>query len=72
MLEGERAPDHSAERQMVIPWSLQEEIHGGVSGAHLGVDKTLEKLKERFYWPDFCNQGGLEIFSLIAMELLWD
>ena len=40
---------------MVIPKAMRmevlEELHGGISGGHLGEDKTLQKLKQRFYWP---------------------
>ena len=49
--------------QLVVPHSLRDEIlkecHEGVSGGHLGQEKTLHRLKERFYWPghyyDACN-----------------
>lgn len=27
-----------------------EEAHDSASGGHLGVNKTLEKIRERFYW----------------------
>ena len=41
--------------QLVVPRSLREEIlqelHAGVLGGHLGEDKTLLKIRERFYWP---------------------
>jgi len=41
--------------QLVVPKSLQDkilsEIHEGVGGGHLGVEKSVAKLKERFYWP---------------------
>ena len=26
-------------------------IHKDMTGAHLGVDSTYEKIKERYYWP---------------------
>lgn len=39
---------------LVVPRSrisdTLEEIHGGKSGAHLGVNKTLDKIWQKFYW----------------------
>ena len=41
--------------QLVVLKSLRDEIlqelHGGVVSWHLGEEKTLGCLKERFYWP---------------------
>ena len=41
--------------KLVVPKALRAEIlkelHEGSLGGHLGNDKTLWKLKERFYWP---------------------
>ena len=41
--------------QLVVLDSLRDEVlhgvHEGVGGGHLGVEKTVAKLKERFYWP---------------------
>ena len=43
--------------QLVIPRVLRrlilKELHGGVSGGHLGEQKTTNRLKERFYWPGY-------------------
>ena len=40
--------------QTVIPGSrtteILDEMHCGPSGGHLGVNKTLDKIRERFYW----------------------
>jgi hypothetical protein len=40
--------------QLVLPKcrvkEVLQEIHGGTSGAHFGVNKTLGKIRERFYW----------------------
>ena len=40
--------------QLVVPKSLRKEImqelHAGATG-HIGEEKTLNKIKERFYWP---------------------
>ena len=45
--------------QLVIPEALRAEVlsdlHEGTLGGHLGVDKTLARLKERFYWPGHYN-----------------
>ena len=42
-------------QQLVVPHVLREEImqelHSGALEGHLGVDKTVAKIKERFYWP---------------------
>jgi hypothetical protein len=41
--------------QLVTPRAFREEImkalHDSVTGGHLGMFKTSEKLRERFYWP---------------------
>ena len=41
--------------QLVVPHTLRdevlEEIHAGVLKGNLGEEKSLHKLKERFYWP---------------------
>ena len=41
--------------QLVVPHVLWEEIikelHAIPLDSHLGVDKTMEKVQERFYWP---------------------
>ena len=40
--------------QLVIPRSRVSEVlgyvHDGTSGGHLGVRKTLQRVRERFYW----------------------
>ena len=45
--------------QLVVPDSLKEEVmygvHEGIGGRHLGVEKSVTKLKERFYWPGHYN-----------------
>jgi hypothetical protein len=43
-------------KQMIVSQSKEQNIlhyfHDIPSAGHLGVDKTLEKLKTRFYWPN--------------------
>ncbi|CAD7002082.1 unnamed protein product [Ceratitis capitata] len=41
-----------------IPDVLKE-FHNGLSGGHLGITKTLEKIKQRFYWVG-CRQSVAE------------
>ena len=51
----------SSMMQLVVPDSLKEEIlygvHEGIGGGggHLGVEKSVAKLKERYYWPGHYN-----------------
>lgn len=46
------ADDH---RRLVVPSSMVEEVlsetHDSRWGGHLGVSKTTDKVKSRFYWP---------------------
>ena len=48
-----RARDSSS--QLVVPQSMKYEIlsnvHNHVAGAHFGVHKTFQKLKQRYWWP---------------------
>ena len=48
-------PVGAVRAQQIVPKSLQKEVlgllHQGVGGGHLGTEKTLRRLKERFYWP---------------------
>ena len=41
--------------RLVLPERLMEivlqELHGGRASGHLGVTKTLAKVKQRYYWP---------------------
>ena len=48
--------------QVVLPAQLVREVlavaHDGPTSGHLGIDKTLEKVRERFYWPTLFNDVG--------------
>ena len=41
--------------RLIVPDILKEKVmygvHEGIGGGHLGVEKSVAKLKERFYWP---------------------
>ena len=54
-------------KQLIVPKSLVplvlKHLHDGAGGGHLGVHKTLNKVRKRFYWPglntdveDWCRQ----------------
>ena len=51
----EQKPDRRTWTQLVVPRVLREELlqdlHAGVMGGHLGAEKTLGRLRERFFWP---------------------
>lgn len=51
------SPDgRSCQWLLVVPremvGSVMEVCHDAPSGGHFGVNKTLEKVRQRFYWPD--------------------
>lgn len=41
--------------QYIVPFSLRNDmlkvLHGHKSSAHVGVTKTLKKIRQKFYWP---------------------
>ena len=47
--------DNQVLLQQIVPPSMTQEIlsacHSSQTAGHLGVDKTSEKIKQRFYWP---------------------
>ena len=58
---------HGTRLQLVLPRSMVSEVlsalHDAPSAGHLGVTKTLERVRERFYWygqqhdiEDWCQQ----------------
>ena len=55
----ESADGKQIKKQLVVPRKkvnqVLEEIHNGKSGAHLGVNKTLDKIRDRFYWVNYCE-----------------
>ena len=46
-------------KQLIVPESLRsevlQELHAGVFGGHLGLEKTTERLKKRFYWLGYAQ-----------------
>ena len=50
--------------QQIIPQNMVHElfssIHSSPTGGHLGVFKTTEKVRQRFYWPHF--KDDIKIF----------
>ncbi|POS82770.1 hypothetical protein EPUL_005785, partial [Erysiphe pulchra] len=52
----ENAEGNQKKLQLLVPKrripEVLRQLHDGVTGGHLGVHKTLEKARERFYWPN--------------------
>ena len=50
----ESADGRDVVMQLIVPrskvQSVLKEMHDGKSGGHLGVNKTLDKIRKRFYW----------------------
>ena len=55
----EGAEDQEVILQLVVPKARHAEVlkdlHEGVLAGHLGIEKMLARLKERFYWPGHFN-----------------
>ena len=52
-----RLPCGEEVRQLVIPPKMRRHIfallHTSLLGAHMGINKTIAKLRRRFYWPGY-------------------
>jgi hypothetical protein len=50
----ESAGGRTKTAQIILPRSKVKEVltelHGGPSGGHLGVNKTMDKIRQRYYW----------------------
>ena len=46
--------------QLVVPNSIRdtvlEESHAGSLGGHLGEDRTIGRIREKFFWPHYAEQ----------------
>ena len=55
--------------QQVVPTTVRhkilESIHSSTTAAQLGITKTLEKLRTRFYWPG--NKKDVGVFVSICL-----
>ena len=59
--------------QLLAPREIREEIvqqlHEGAFGAHLGGNKTLYRLKERFYWPGHSDDVRMWLKLVLPVQL---
>lgn len=55
-------------RKWLRSWFYQE-VHNGVSDGHLGVNRTIMKSRERYYWARSCRSiiSMWPVFSLSSM-----
>lgn len=53
----ESADGKEVKTQLLVPKNkvpeVLDEMHGGKSGAHFGINKTMDKIRERFYWVNW-------------------
>ena len=58
--------------QQVVPTILRpktlESIHISTTASHLGVTKTLEKLRARFYWPGHKKDVSVFVSSCLVCQ----
>ena len=47
---------------------ILKSIHSSTTAAHLGVTKTLEKLRARFYWPGHKKDVGVFVSSCLVCQ----
>ena len=56
--------------QIIVPSALCQEVlaelHAGVGSGHLGMDKTLARLRERFYWP--CQFNDVRAATVVPVR----
>lgn len=54
---------HEEHHQVVCPKSRCEEVWRNIheAGAHFGVDKTLARIRQQFYWPGM--EGEVQVFQ---------
>uniref|UniRef100_A0A5S6QWK9 RNA-directed DNA polymerase n=1 Tax=Trichuris muris TaxID=70415 RepID=A0A5S6QWK9_TRIMR len=49
--------------QVIVPWKLRnnvlEMLHDSAAGGHFGAKRTLEKARQRFYWPGMKKDATL-------------
>ena len=61
---GESADGKKKTAQIVIPHSKMKEVlavmHGGTTGGHLGANKIIDKVRQRYYWLHL--RGDVERF----------
>lgn len=52
----EDARGKTSKEKLVLPRKLRsavlKQLHDGTSGGHFGVKKTLDKVRDKFYWID--------------------
>jgi hypothetical protein len=44
------------------------EIHGGPSGGHLHVNKTLDKFRQRYYWLEARNDVETGVSTVTPVQ----
>ena len=56
--------------QLVIPVQedkVLKDMHEGILGGHLGEEKRLGHIRERFYWHDYYNNCVQLVQNILGM-----
>ena len=71
--EGDLIGGKETDLQLVLPTEFQADVlrsfHEGATSAHLGEEKMLQQLKERFYWPG-CTDAVKDYCATCAIYML--
>jgi len=63
-----------ANTQQVEPeeeWLMADAVHGSVEACHYGVDKTLNKLRQQFYWGGYRKDTELFVHMTLILRVLF-
>ena len=65
-------PQEEERKRLVVPKSLRQkllkQVHDSVLSGHLGVDKTLARVQELYYWPGYSSDVEAYVRSCLVCQ----